>query len=30
MLMPMMGCIFPCVFVILLGPAMVGMLFKPG
>jgi tight adherence protein C len=30
MLLPMMGCIFPCVFVILLGPAMVGMLFKPG
>ena len=29
-LLPMMGCIFPCVFVILLGPAMVGMLFKPG
>jgi tight adherence protein C len=28
MLLPMMGCIFPCVFVILLGPALVELLFK--
>jgi hypothetical protein len=30
MLLPMMGCIFPCVFVILLGPALVGIFFKTG
>ncbi|MGO8686715.1 MAG: type II secretion system F family protein [Candidatus Dormibacteria bacterium] len=27
MLMPMMGCIFPCVFIILLGPALVNLFF---
>jgi tight adherence protein C len=27
MLLPMMGCIFPCVFVILLGPAVVNLFF---
>ena len=30
MLLPMMGCIFPCVFVILLGPALISMFFKAG
>ena len=29
MLFPMMGCIFPCVFIILLGPAALEMFFKP-
>ena len=27
MLLPMMGCIFPCVFIILLGPAVVNLVF---
>jgi tight adherence protein C len=29
MLLPMMGCIFPCVFLILLGPAAVGIMTGP-
>jgi len=28
MLLPMMGCIFPCIFVVLLGPALVEIFFK--
>jgi tight adherence protein C len=28
MLLPMMGCIFPCIFVVLLGPALIGLFFK--
>jgi tight adherence protein C len=28
MLMPMMGCIFPCVFIILLGPALINLFFS--
>ncbi len=28
MLLPMMGCIFPCIFVILLGPALIEIFFK--
>ena len=30
MLLPMMGCIFPCVFIILLGPAIVNLFFSGG
>ena len=30
MLLPMMGCIFPCVFIILLGPAIVNIFFGGG
>ena len=28
MLLPMMGCIFPCIFVVLLGPALIELFFK--
>jgi tight adherence protein C len=28
MLLPMMGCIFPCIFVVLLGPALIEIFFK--
>ena len=28
MLLPMMGCIFPCIFVVLLGPALIQIFFK--
>jgi tight adherence protein C len=28
MLLPMMGCIFPCIFVVLLGPAIIEIFFK--
>ena len=28
MLLPMMGCIFPCIFVVLLGPALIQLFFK--
>jgi tight adherence protein C len=28
MLLPMMGCIFPCVFIILLGPALINIFFS--